>query len=138
MILLITGEVISRRDNQPMRAFTSITGAVLIIAIENAIARLTRSSMRPRDFACRAFVRPLRRAPRSRTKRALTAHDDCRGESTSLNHAWKTGQVTSDEAWHGVGPFRVVETARVRYLSQAECLRLVNGPAFTLRVTANG
>jgi len=40
--------------------------------------------------------------------------------------------VTSDDAWRRAKPFRGVETARVRYLSEAECLRLVNAcePAF--------
>lgn len=50
----------------------------------------------------------------------------------ALNHAWKAGHVTSDDAWRRAKPFRGVETARVRYLSEAECLRLVNAcePAF--------
>jgi integrase len=51
----------------------------------------------------------------------------------ALNHAWKLGHVASDDAWRRVKPFRAVETARVRYLSEAECVRrLVNAcqPAF--------
>jgi integrase len=49
-----------------------------------------------------------------------------------LNHAWKAGHVASDDAWRRVKPFKGVETARVRYLSEAECVRLVNAcePAF--------
>ena len=40
--------------------------------------------------------------------------------------------MTNDDAWRRVKPFRAVETARVRYLSEAECVRLVNAcePAF--------
>src|SRR5262249_29696135 len=50
----------------------------------------------------------------------------------ALNHAWKAGHVASDDAWRRVPPFKAVETARVRYLAEAECTRLVNGcePAF--------
>jgi integrase len=50
----------------------------------------------------------------------------------ALNHAWKAGHATSDDAWRRVKPFRAVETARVRYLSEAECVRLINAcePAF--------
>jgi integrase len=50
----------------------------------------------------------------------------------ALNHAWKSGHAESDDAWRRVKPFRAVETARVRYLSEAECVRLVNAcePAF--------
>src|SRR5262249_20186454 len=37
-----------------------------------------------------------------------------------------------DDAWRRVKPFKGVDTARVRYLSEAECIRLVNGcePSF--------
>jgi integrase len=50
----------------------------------------------------------------------------------TLNHAWKVGHVASDDAWRRVKPFKGVETARVRYLSEAECVRLVNAcePSF--------
>src|SRR6185437_7378540 len=44
----------------------------------------------------------------------------------ALNHAWNAGQVATDDAWRRVKPFKGVEKARVRYLSTAECLRLVN------------
>jgi integrase len=50
----------------------------------------------------------------------------------ALNHAWKTGHVASDDAWRRVKPFKAVDTARVRYLTEPECVRLVNAcePAF--------
>jgi len=50
----------------------------------------------------------------------------------ALNHAWKAGHITSDDAWRRVKPFKAVETARARYLSEAEWVRLVNGcePSF--------
>jgi integrase len=50
----------------------------------------------------------------------------------ALNHAWKAGHVASDDAWRRVKPFKAVETARVRYLTEGECTRLVNAcePAF--------
>jgi hypothetical protein len=38
----------------------------------------------------------------------------------ALNHAWKYGHVANDDAWRRVKPFRAVETARVRYLSEAK------------------
>jgi len=40
--------------------------------------------------------------------------------------------VASDDAWRRVRPFRAVDTARVRYLTEAECVRLVNAcePSF--------
>jgi hypothetical protein len=65
-------------------------------------------------------------------KRRATANRILTVLKAALNHAWKSGHVTSDDAWRRVKPFRAVETARVRYLSEAECARLVNAsePAF--------
>jgi integrase len=59
-------------------------------------------------------------------KRRATANRILTVLKAALNHAWKAGHVASDDAWRRVRPFKSVETARVRYLSQAECTRLVN------------
>ena len=45
----------------------------------------------------------------------------------ALNHAWKEGKAASDSAWRRVKPFREVSASNVRYLTDAECKRLVNG-----------
>jgi integrase len=65
-------------------------------------------------------------------KRRATANRILTVLKAALNHAWKSGHVASDDAWRRVKPFRGVETARVHYLSEAECVRLVNScePAF--------
>ena len=65
-------------------------------------------------------------------KRRATANRILTVLKAALNHAWKAGQVASDDAWRRVKPFKSVETALVRYLSEAECVRLVNAcePAF--------
>jgi integrase len=49
-----------------------------------------------------------------------------------LNHAWKEGRAQSDDAWRRVQPFRSADAARVRYLTDDECRRIVNAadPAF--------
>ena len=44
----------------------------------------------------------------------------------ALNHAWHDGYVASDEAWRKVKPFRGVNAAKIRYLTEAECKRLIN------------
>jgi integrase len=59
-------------------------------------------------------------------KRRATANRILTVLKAALNHAWKAGHVASDDAWRRVKPFKAVETARVRYLSEAECVRLVN------------
>ena len=65
-------------------------------------------------------------------KRRATANRILTVLKAALNHAWRAGHVATDDAWRRVKPFKAVETARVRYLSEAECLRLVNAcePAF--------
>jgi integrase len=65
-------------------------------------------------------------------KRRATANRILTVLKAALNHAWKAGHVASDDAWRRVKPFKAVDTARVRYLSEAECVRLVNAcePAF--------
>jgi integrase len=65
-------------------------------------------------------------------KRRATANRILTVLKAALNHAWKSSHVASDDAWRRVKPFRAVETARVRYLSEDERIRLVNAcePAF--------
>lgn len=60
-------------------------------------------------------------------KRRATANRILTVLKAALNYAWKQGHVASDDAWRRVRPFRAVETARIRYLTDAECVRLVNG-----------
>ena len=66
------------------------------------------------------------RARRSTANRLLTVL------KAALNHAFHEGKVASDEPWRKVKPFREVDSAVVRFLSTAECIRLLNAcePAF--------
>ena len=59
-------------------------------------------------------------------KRRATASRILTVRKAAVNHAWKAGHVASDDAWRRVRPFKSVVTARVPYLSQSECARLVN------------
>lgn len=43
----------------------------------------------------------------------------------ALNLAWREGKTPSDTAWRKVKPFERADAARVRYLSIAECKRLL-------------
>jgi integrase len=71
-------------------------------------------------------------------KRRATANRILTVMKAALNHAWKSGHVPTDDAWRRVKPFRGVETARVRYLSDAECVRLVNACKLTFRNLVRG
>ncbi|HIF50424.1 MAG TPA: site-specific integrase [Thiotrichaceae bacterium] len=44
----------------------------------------------------------------------------------ALNHAWREGFVESDNAWRRVRPFRNVDQAKIQYLTEKECKRLIN------------
>ena len=56
----------------------------------------------------------------------------------ALNLAWRDGKTPSDKEWRKVRPFEGADAARVRYLTLAECKRLLNGcdPAFRKLVRA--
>jgi integrase len=56
----------------------------------------------------------------------------------ALNRAWRAGKIASDDAWRRVEPFENVDSARARYLTLAECKRLINAadPDFRLIVQA--
>jgi integrase len=61
------------------------------------------------------------RARRATANRVLTIL------KAALNHSFGEGHVASDEAWRKVKPFREADAPVVRFLSAAECKRLVNG-----------
>jgi integrase len=60
------------------------------------------------------------RARRSTANRILTI---LKG---ALNYAYHEGRIASDEAWRKVKPFREVDAPVVRFLTAAECQRLIN------------
>jgi integrase len=68
----------------------------------------------------------------SQRKRRATSNRILTVLKAALNYAWKSGHVASDDAWRRVKPFREVDVARVRYLTEIECTRLINTcePAF--------
>jgi len=62
-------------------------------------------------------ARRARRASANRTWTILRA---------ALNQAFSEGKIESDFAWRKVKPFKKVDVARIRYLTVAEAMRLVN------------
>jgi integrase len=75
--------------------------------------------------------RPLDTADEKRKRRA-TANRDLTVLKAALNLAYANGRIASDQAWRSVKPFRNVDAARLRYLTDDEARRLVNasGPEF--------
>ena len=59
-------------------------------------------------------------------RRRVSANRCLQQLKAALNHAFNDGKMSSDLAWRKVKVFRGAEAARVRYLTIAECKRLVN------------
>lgn len=87
--------------------------------IANAPARLCAK----KGEAPKARQTNDRRARRASANRVLTIL------KAALNHAYHEGRAQSDDAWKRIRPFRGVDTPKVRYLSEAECVRLSNACA---------
>ncbi len=60
-------------------------------------------------------------------KRRATANRILSVFRAVLNHAWRDGRVPSDSAWRRVRPFRNASEPLVRYFTEEEARRLVNG-----------
>jgi integrase len=68
-----------------------------------------------------------RRARRATANRVLTVL------KAGLTLAYREGRATSDDAWRRVKPFPNVDAPRIRYLTDPECVRLVNACSADLR-----
>src|SRR5262245_33832870 len=64
--------------------------------------------------------------PEQRRKRQVSANRCMTILKSCLNFAFKNGEVRSDDEWLRVEKVKDVERSRVRYLSFAECERLLN------------
>jgi integrase len=76
--------------------------------------------------------------PEQARRRKSTANRILTILKAALNRAWRDGKVTSDAAWRRVEPFESVESARVRYLSIAEAIRLINASDSDFRRLVRG
>src|SRR3569832_2296097 len=83
------------------------------------------AKLRTGKFAKADNVRELTDDDAKRRRRS-TANRDLTVLKAALNRAFHEGLVRSDEAWRKVKPFKGVDSAKVRYLTDAEARRLVN------------
>jgi len=77
-------------------------------------------------------LRPLD-TPEARRKRQSTANRDFTVLKAALNLAYANGRIASDHAWRTVKPFKNVDGAKLRYLSEDEARRLVNAVGVEFR-----
>lgn len=120
-----------------LKAFALPTfGDVAVNAIEaDAIRKWHReiaktpARCRTKVGAAQAYRRGDLSDPEVARKRQTSANRCLAWLKAALNHAWrekkKTGVESNDE-WARVQPFEGVDVARARYLSPAECKRLIN------------
>lgn len=95
-------------------------------------ARLRSKANAPARFRDAAVGADAVRARRASANRILTVL------KAALNKAFQDGQVASDSAWRQVRPFRGVDAARLRYLSESECRRLLDACADDFRRLVRG
>jgi integrase len=65
--------------------------------------------------------------PDAMRRRRATANRVLHILKAALNHAFREGHVSTDEAWRRVTPFREADAPKVRYLDARQAKRLVNG-----------
>lgn len=89
--------------------------------------------LRTRKGAAKRNVRATGDDRDAKRRRKATANRILTVLKAALNRAYRAGKVASDDAWRKVQPFRKVDAAKVRYLTKAECQRLVNTAGADLR-----
>lgn len=62
----------------------------------------------------------------AKRRRRATANRVLHILKAALNHAWRDGKVSTDDPWRRVRPFHDVDAPVIRYLSEADAVRLVN------------
>jgi integrase len=100
---------------------------------------LDRVASKPARLRTSKFAKTtnLRAAPKSsdeKRARRATANRILAVLKAILNRAYRAGTVADDSAWRKVKPFEKADEAKIRYLSDAESVRLVNACALDLRM----
>lgn len=98
----------------------------------------TPAKLRTGKFAEKANARATPKTPDERRARKATANRILTVLKAVLNRAYQNGLVADDSAWRRVRPFRKVDEPRVRFLSDAEGIRLTNACPADLRRLVQG
>ncbi|MEQ9122925.1 MAG: tyrosine-type recombinase/integrase [Alphaproteobacteria bacterium] len=78
------------------------------------------------------------RDPDQVRKRKLSANKSLSILKAALNLAFRRGRVDDDSAWRRVKPFRGVDTARIRFLTDEEARRIVHASPSDFRKIVQG
>ena len=98
---------------------------------------LSPARLRSSSHATQHNVRAIEDEEAQRSRRS-TANRDLTVLKAALNRAFNEGRIRSDDAWRRVKPFKGVDSAKVRYLSdeEAQCLVAATDNAFRPMVQA--
>lgn len=110
-------------------------GALTTAHIRNWLEGLAAKPARLRTSRF-AKVQKYRAAPKTadeKRARRATANRVLNVLKALLNRAFHDGQVADDKAWRKVKPFARASEARIRFLTDAEAVRLVNASPADLR-----
>ncbi len=108
-------------------------------AIRQWFRALATAPARVRSKEGKIATRPLDATDAEATRaRRATANRVLTILKAALNLAYRDGKVQSDDAWRRVAQFRNADAPRIRYLTDAEAVRLVNAadPTFRPMITA--
>lgn len=72
------------------------------------------------------YVADLKNDPEYQRKRRATANRIITILKAILNHAYNTNRIQTNEAWKRLKPFQHVSEAQIRFLTEAEIIRLLN------------
>lgn len=120
----ITAHILPKLGSKTLNELTTGTIRTWHRGLATAPARLRQSKKPDAKKTAPRQVAPDdaegQRARRSTANRILTVL------KAALNLAYADGKAQSDDAWRRVQPFKNVDSARVRFLTDAEAVRLVN------------
>jgi integrase len=106
------------------REIATLRGPELKAWLDKLATRPAR--LRTSKGAKRANVRPAPKSDDEKRARKASANRVYTVLRAILNSAFQAGAVASDAEWRKVKPFAKVDEARIRFLTDAESIRLVN------------
>ena len=128
----IDAHILPRLGGKLVKDLTTGTIRAWFRALATSPARVRSKEGKVATRALDATDADATRARRATANRVLTVI------KAALNLAYREGKVASDDAWRRVQPFKGADAPRIRYLTDAEAVRLVNAadPSFRPMITA--
>lgn len=118
------------------RKLSELTAAMIRVWLEKLAARPAR--IRTGRFSKKQAHKPAPVTDDAKRQRRASANRIYNVLKAALNRAFRDGLAADDTPWRQVKPFPKADEARIRFLSDAEGVRLVNACAPDLRQLVQG